>query len=68
MLSDKLLAILVCPATKQRLRMATAGELARAKVEQGLIREDGQVVYPILEGIPMLMMEHGVRIAPLAES
>ena len=57
-----LLALLCCPETRQRLRAATADELLRAKVEQGLAREDGRVVYPILDGIPMLMVEHAVRI------
>ena len=62
MLDDRLLAILVCPETKQRLRLATADELACAKVEHGLVREDGVVLYPISDGIPMLLPEHGVRI------
>lgn len=62
LISDELLAILVCPETKQRLRAATADELLRAKLEQGIAREDGRVVYPIVEGIPMLMVDHAVRI------
>ncbi len=62
LISDELLAILVCPETKQRLRAATADELSRAKLEQGIAREDGRVVYPIVEGIPMLMVDHAVRI------
>ena len=60
--STDLLALLCCPETRQRLRVATVSELALAKVEQGLAREDGRVVYPILDGIPMLMVEHAVRI------
>ena len=63
-LSDELIAILICPETKQRLRPATAEELALANVEQGLIRDDGQIVYPIRDEIAMLMPEYGVRIAP----
>ena len=61
-LSNELLAILVCPETKQRLRAATADELSRAKLADGIAREDGLVVYPILDGIPMLMVEHAVRL------
>ena len=63
-LSDELISILICPETKQRLRLATPEELALANVEQGLIREDGQVVYPVQDEIAMLMLEYGVRIAP----
>ena len=57
-----LLAVLCCPETRQPLRLATRDELARTGVEQGLIREDGKVVYPIVEGIPMLLVEHAMRI------
>ena len=62
--SADLIALLRCPETLQALRMATAEESARANVSEGLIRADRQVVYPIHEGIPMLMVEHAVRIAP----
>ena len=61
-LSAELMALLCCPESRQPLRLATAEELGRAKLDAGLTREDGCVVYPILEGIPMLMVEHGVRI------
>ena len=57
-----MLAVLCCPETRQRLRAATADDLLRAKVAQGLTREDGRVVYPVLDGIPMLMVEQAVRI------
>ena len=57
-----LLALLCCPETRQRLRVATMDELLRAKVADGIAREDGLVIYPILDGIPMLMVEHAVRI------
>ena len=59
-----MISILICPETKQRLRLATPEELALAKVESGLTREDGQIVYPVEDEIAMLMPEYGVRIAP----
>ena len=64
-LSAELLALLRCPESRQPLRPATLEELGRAKLEAGLAREDGCVVYPIVEGIPMLMAEHAVRIGVL---
>ena len=66
MLSADFIAMLRCPESGQPLRAATVEELDRARFAEGLAREDGQVVYPILEGIPMLMVEHGMKI-PAAE-
>ncbi len=67
MLSERFLSVLTCPESGQPLRLATAEELARAKCEHGLTRQDGGIVYPIQEDIPMLMAEYGVRIVPGAE-
>ena len=59
MLSADLIALLRCPESRQPLRIATAEELARMQFTEGLIREDGLVVYPIRDGIPMLLVEEG---------
>ena len=31
-------------------------------VEEGLVREDGQVVYAVRDGIPVLLVEEGIRV------
>lgn len=31
-------------------------------IEGGLVREDGQVLYPVREDIPVLLIEEGVRL------
>lgn len=40
------------------------GRTLEAELDAGLIREDGKVLYPILDDIPILLMEESV---PLAE-
>lgn len=81
MIDKELLEILACPASRQPLRAASAGELERvnariaagtctnvggAKVEaalsEGLTREDGQIVYPIREDIPVLLIDEGIAL------
>jgi uncharacterized protein YbaR (Trm112 family) len=72
-----ILDFLCCPATRQTLRAAEPGELALANKEgvlncagriierpvtDGLVREDGAVLYPIWEDIPCLLIEEGIRL------
>jgi uncharacterized protein YbaR (Trm112 family) len=57
------LAMLVCPATHQSLRLATAQELAKLKLDAALMREDGLVAYPICEGIPVLTADAAIQIS-----
>lgn len=65
MITDELLDLLRCPLTLQRLRVASPGMLARlpAGLEGALMREDGEVAYPIREGIPLLLAEEAIRCA-----
>lgn len=65
-MDKELLEILCCPVTHQALHAADAGTLARASeksgavLTEGLVREDGKVVYPVINGIPILLAEEGV--------
>jgi uncharacterized protein len=43
-----------------------AGEPVREAVEGGLVREDGQVVYPVREGIPIMLVDEAIGLAGLA--
>ncbi len=67
-MDDELLQILCCPLTHQPLRIADKSALtdASAKVArnivEGLIREDGRMLYPISNGIPLLTPEEGIPL------
>lgn len=53
-ISSELLKILVCPVTKEALRYD--------KESQELISESAGLAYPILEGIPILLMDKARKI------
>lgn len=57
---------LCCPITRQPLRPATAEERGKCpgSMEEALIREDGQVLYPIRNGIPLLLPAAAVTLTP----
>ena len=39
------------------------GQKVEVALEAGLVREDGQVVYPIRDGIPVLLIDEGIRLS-----
>ncbi len=64
----QLLEILCCPVTHQTLRIAdqatlmSASAKASSLISEGLIREDGKILYPISNGIPLLVPEEGIPL------
>lgn len=62
MSDDDLLPLLCCPVTKQPLREALPEELGAfgPGLTAGLIREDGLVLYPVRNGIPLLVADAAI--------
>ena len=84
MINPELIAILVCPETKQPLSVATAEILNRVnkaveegslrnqgddgvkdRIEEGLVREDGKVMYPVRDDIPVMLLDEAIRLDTL---
>jgi uncharacterized protein YbaR (Trm112 family) len=56
---DKLNGQIAAGALKNR-----AGQAVQEKLESGLIRADGKILYPIRSNIPVMLVDEGI---PLAE-
>ena len=39
-----------------------AGEVVRDSMEGGLVREDGKFVYPVREGIPIMLIDEAIAL------
>ena len=82
LVDQSLLDILVCPETKQPLRVADpavldrlnaairegsvstrGGEAVAAPIEEGLLREDGTVLYPVRDGIPIMLIDESITLS-----
>ncbi len=58
-------------ATLERINAAMAagtlrnrgGDVVSRKLEGGLVRADGTYVYPIFDGIPILLIDEGLALA-----
>ncbi len=41
------------------------GETVRDRLEEGLVREDGAVLYPVRESIPIMLIDESVDVTQL---
>ncbi len=70
------LSILMCPKTKGSLRLASDEELSQVNLRQkaeadggdtlqaGLVCESGGLLYPIRDGIPVLLADEAIELTP----
>ena len=42
----------------------TGGEALAQPIEAGLLRQDGRVLYPIIDDIPRMLVERGIPVDP----
>ncbi|MFA7345136.1 MAG: Trm112 family protein [Terrimicrobiaceae bacterium] len=64
MIGDDFIALLCCPVTRQPLRSASREDLDAfgSGLAEGLVSEDGRVLYPVKGGIPLLVPGDGIPL------
>jgi uncharacterized protein YbaR (Trm112 family) len=64
MLLTELLDVLVCPKSKQRLIYFPRGEADRDEAEAFLLCPASRLRYPIQDGVPVMLVDEAVNVAP----
>lgn len=59
---DKLLAKLMAAAASGSL-WTVAGNAVSDELDGALVREDGQLAYPVVDGIPRLLVDEAISLA-----
>jgi uncharacterized protein YbaR (Trm112 family) len=56
----------IVDALNERIRQGTlrdqGGEPVGQPIEAGLLRQDGQVLYPVIDDIPRMLIERGIPV------
>ena len=42
--------------------LSRSGEGVKEKMDKGLVREDGKILYPVRQNIPTLLIEQGIQL------
>ncbi|MAZ13363.1 MAG: hypothetical protein CMO71_11240 [Verrucomicrobiales bacterium] len=42
--------------------LSRSGEDVKEKIDEGLVREDGKILYPVRQNIPTLLIEQGIQL------
>ena len=80
-IDNELLEILVCPESRQTVKLASAqilerlnseidaarlrnrgGDVVEKHIEEGLLREDGKVLYIIDDSIPIMLIDQSIKL------
>jgi uncharacterized protein YbaR (Trm112 family) len=59
--SEAILAKLNGEIAEERLRNR-GGERVTSPIAEGLVREDGRILYPIDDGIPVMLIEESIEL------
>lgn len=53
-------------AVKAKTLQNQAGDRVKDRIEEGLVREDGKVLYPVRDDIPVMLLDEAIRLDTLS--
>jgi len=81
-IDKELLEILVCPDSRQPVKLASkavleglnaeidaarlrnrGGDVVEKRIEEGLVREDGKILYIIDDSIPIMLIDQSIELS-----
>ena len=62
-LADAALVQRVNEQIAQGKALNRAGKPVTEKLEEGLVREDGKLIYPVRQGVPVMLIDEGIVLA-----
>jgi uncharacterized protein YbaR (Trm112 family) len=65
--ADSALVARLNQAVASRRLRNVGGQLVERPMEEGLVREDGTVLYAVRDGIPIMLVDEGIPLAQLNE-
>lgn len=63
--ADQALLAKLNEAIRAGLIKNRGGEMVQETISEALVREDGKVLYPVREGIPVLLIDEGILLEGL---
>ena len=52
-------------AVLERTLQNQGGDRVKERIEEGLVREDGKVLYPVKDDIPVMLLDEAIRLDTL---
>lgn len=65
-MADSDTLVRVNEAIRAKTLQNQGGDRVKDRIEEGLVREDGKVLYPVRDDIPVMLLDEAIRLETLS--